>query len=78
MSALEAWLAARGLAPLNALLVKHGVDFDTLGELTEGDLREIGLSLGERKRLLRALHLRRSSGTTTNTPQAVPSEQKQQ
>jgi class 3 adenylate cyclase/predicted ATPase len=55
MSALGTWLAAHGLAPLLAPLARHGIDVETLGELTEADLREIGLSLGERKKLMRAI-----------------------
>ena len=55
MSSLEEWLAEHGLAALLAPLARHGIDLDTLGDLTEGDLREIGLSLGDRKRLMRAM-----------------------
>ena len=55
MSALEDWLTARGLTPLAERLAQHDIDLSALPELTETDLREIGLSIGERKHLLRAL-----------------------
>lgn len=71
MSALEDWLVARGLGPLHASLARHGVDLDTLGELTEADLREIGLSLGERKRLMRAVRESRQAPTTASALETI-------
>ena len=36
----------------------HGIEVDVLNELTEQDLTTIGLSLGDRKRLLKAIRAR--------------------
>lgn len=52
---LEAWLAALGLADCAPLFAAHDVDLDILSELSDADLKEIGLSLGQRRKLLRAL-----------------------
>ena len=52
---LRMWLEAHELASLNALLVANDVDLEVLPELTEADLKELGLSLGQRRRLMRAL-----------------------
>ncbi len=55
MDELERWLDGVGLQPLAAALRAHDVDLDILPELTEADLEKIGLSLGQRKRLLKAV-----------------------
>lgn len=54
-TSLDAWLAAHQLTHLAAPLVAEGVDLDVLGELTEADLQSLGIGLGDRKRLLRAI-----------------------
>src|SRR6188768_2437329 len=55
MSDLSRWLEDQGLGGLDATLAANGVDLDVLAELTEQDLAAIGISLGDRKRLLRAV-----------------------
>lgn len=55
MAGLVEWLEERGLAAHHAVLAENDVDLDVLSDLTDGDLRELGLSLGARKRLLRAV-----------------------
>jgi class 3 adenylate cyclase/tetratricopeptide (TPR) repeat protein len=52
---LKTWLSSVGLGSHADRFADHGVDWDVLFELTEADLRELGLSLGDRKRLMRAL-----------------------
>jgi class 3 adenylate cyclase/tetratricopeptide (TPR) repeat protein len=60
---LRMWLEAHELASLNALLAANDVDLEVLPELTEADLKELGLSLGQRRRLMRAL---RQTASTEN------------
>lgn len=55
LSDVRKWLAARGLEQVADRLVAQDVDLDVLPDLTDKDLRELGLSLGQRKRLLRAV-----------------------
>ena len=55
MSALEEWLDRHDLSALLPLLLENDIDVDVLDELSEDDLKEIGLSLGQRRRLLKAL-----------------------
>ena len=69
MSDLSRWLQDRGLGGLNATLAANGVDLDVLAELTEQDLSAIGISLGDRKRLLRAVRDR-----LTQSSAELPSE----
>ncbi|PSC06275.1 hypothetical protein SLNSH_03010, partial [Alsobacter soli] len=51
----EEWLAAIGLAELAPVFEAQHVAFDTLPAITEGDLKELGLTLGQRKRMMRAI-----------------------
>jgi class 3 adenylate cyclase/tetratricopeptide (TPR) repeat protein len=52
---LRSWLSGIGLGGHADRFVENGVDWDVLPELTEADLKELGLSLGDRKRLLKAI-----------------------
>jgi class 3 adenylate cyclase/tetratricopeptide (TPR) repeat protein len=56
MEDLRSWLSGIGLASHADNFADNGVDWDVLRELTEADLRELGLSLGDRKRLLKAIN----------------------
>ena len=49
------WLNAIGLGQYEALFREHEIDADVLPELTEADLEKIGVPLGHRKRLMRAI-----------------------
>ncbi|MEC5383382.1 AAA family ATPase [Aurantimonas sp. C2-6-R+9] len=53
---LEAWLRLVGLEALAPQLIEEDVDLAVLRELDEADLKELGLTLGQRRRLLKALH----------------------
>jgi len=49
------WLRSLGLGQYEALFRASDIDADILPELTEVDLERLGVSLGHRKRLLRAI-----------------------
>lgn len=55
MSQLERWLQRHELSSIAELLNSHDVTLDVLPDLTEQDLRELGLSLGLRRKLERAI-----------------------
>ena len=55
MGDISAWLTERGLAKYVAAFRDNDIDFDVLRSLSDGDLKELGLSLGDRKRLLQAV-----------------------
>lgn len=48
------WLASIRLEQYRQTFLKNGIDLDVVDELTDADLKELGLSLGDRKRFLRA------------------------
>src|ERR1700677_5009630 len=49
------WLRSLGLAQYETAFRQSDIDTGGLGELTESDLGQLGLSLGHRKRVLRAI-----------------------
>src|SRR6516165_1594505 len=61
------WLRSLGLGQYEALFRANEIDADILPELTDLDLKELGVPLGHRKRLLRAI-----SGLAATEPSAAP------
>src|SRR6202007_3391481 len=70
------WLRSLGLGQYEALFRASEIDDDILPELTDVDLKELGVPLGHRKRLLKAISglpapetLAAPSSSTGATPQ---------
>jgi class 3 adenylate cyclase/tetratricopeptide (TPR) repeat protein len=55
MAKVKEWLEDLGLGRYAELFAEHHIDFDVLADLTESDLAQLGVSLGDRKRLMRAI-----------------------
>ena len=55
MAKVKEWLEDIGLGRYAELFIEHRIDFDVLADLTEPDLAQLGVSLGDRKRLMRAI-----------------------
>jgi class 3 adenylate cyclase/tetratricopeptide (TPR) repeat protein len=55
MTSLAEWLASIGLGEYARRLAEEAVDFPDLRDLTEQDLKDLGLPLGHRRRMLRAI-----------------------
>ena len=49
------WLRTLGLGQYEPSFTQNAIDTDVLPELTEGDLEKLGIPLGDRKRLIRAI-----------------------
>ncbi|HEY8442211.1 MAG TPA: adenylate/guanylate cyclase domain-containing protein, partial [Xanthobacteraceae bacterium] len=49
------WLGRHGLGQHAELFADNNIDFSVLPDLTENDLEKLGISLGHRKKLLRAI-----------------------
>ena len=49
------WLRSLGLEQYETLFRENDIDVEVLSDLTDGDLEKIGVSLGHRKRLLKAV-----------------------
>ena len=52
---LKRWLEGIGLGHYTDLFAQQRLDLDVMGDLTESDLVALGLPLGDRKRLQRAM-----------------------
>ena len=50
------WLAAEALSQYVELFEQNRIELDVLSDLTERDLQDLGIPLGDRKRLLKAIH----------------------
>src|SRR6478736_9190434 len=49
------WLRNLGLERYELLFIENAIDSDVLTELTEGDLEKLGIPLGDRKRIVKAI-----------------------
>jgi class 3 adenylate cyclase len=66
------WLRSLGLGQYEALFRANEIDAEILPELTDADLEKLGVPLGHRKRLLRAISGLAAAGTLAETS-ALPS-----
>ncbi|MFB9268525.1 AAA family ATPase [Bradyrhizobium erythrophlei] len=55
MSAIREWLASIGLSEYAGRFVENAIDLSVLGDLTEQDLKDLGVLLGHRRKMLRAI-----------------------
>jgi class 3 adenylate cyclase/tetratricopeptide (TPR) repeat protein len=55
MREIDDWLEQLGLGEYAETFARNDIDFDVLVEISEHDLMELGVSFGNRKRLLRAI-----------------------
>jgi class 3 adenylate cyclase/tetratricopeptide (TPR) repeat protein len=58
MSSLRAWLESIGLHQYAEVFEQNDLELDVLGDLSDDELKELGVSLGHRKRLQRSLRER--------------------
>ena len=70
MAKLDEWLEEIGLSRYAKLFAEHHIDLDVLPDLTETDLAQLGMSLGDRKRLQRAIAA--LAGPSRSRPPANP------
>jgi class 3 adenylate cyclase/tetratricopeptide (TPR) repeat protein len=61
-----AWLRNLGLEKYEPAFIENAIDFDVLPELTEDDLEKLGIPLGDRKRVVRAI--KAILGASPSTP----------
>jgi class 3 adenylate cyclase len=58
MSTIAEWLASLGMSEYTGRFAEGDIDFDILGELTDHDFDRLGVSVGHRRRMLRAIRER--------------------
>ena len=55
MQQIEEWLEALGMSAYAQRFLENRIDISVLGDLNDQDLRELGIVLGDRKKILRAI-----------------------
>jgi class 3 adenylate cyclase/tetratricopeptide (TPR) repeat protein len=68
---LAEWLASYGLDQYAQTFAENNIDSSVLPDLTENDLEKLGVSLGHRKKLLRAIGALTAARQPTETTTAV-------
>ena len=68
MERLSSWLRNLGLSEYTQRFAENGIDFAVLPDLTEQDLKDIGVLLGHRRKLLRAIAELDSAPSVASTP----------
>src|SRR5690348_18313992 len=75
MTPFGTWLAEIGLGNYADVFAANKIDFDIIHQMTDADLRELGLALGDRKRLLQAIAgLKGQSATEAVTSASAPAK----
>jgi class 3 adenylate cyclase/tetratricopeptide (TPR) repeat protein len=64
---IDAWLNHLGLGCYVALFSENDIAMDVLPELVDADLKELGISLGHRKRLLKAIRELNTGGDVADS-----------
>jgi class 3 adenylate cyclase/tetratricopeptide (TPR) repeat protein len=72
MSDLRAWLRANGCEQYADAFAANDIGLDIVGELTDQDLAELGVSLGNRRRLLKAIGARAAAADPSAPPVPPP------
>ena len=55
MSAIAEWLTSLGLSEYTGRFMENGIDTSVLPDLTDQDLKDLGVLLGHRRKMLRAI-----------------------
>ena len=71
---ITAWLQGLGLQQYEQALRDNAIDAEVLLELTEADLEKLGILLGHRKKLLKAIATLGADNATPSHPIASPPE----
>ena len=61
MTGIAEWLASLGLGEYAQCFAENAIDLSVVPDLTEQDLKDLGVFLGHRRKMLRAIGLMRSS-----------------
>jgi class 3 adenylate cyclase/predicted ATPase len=70
---IEEWLARFDLSRFATTFRDNGIDLDVVAQLGDDDLRELGLTIGDRKRVLAAV----SASAAANPPAQAAAERRQ-
>src|ERR1700674_4239232 len=66
------WLRGLGLSEYEPVFLENKIDAEVLSDLTDGDLSQLGVPLGHRKRLLKAIAALGTTETAAKPPRPTP------
>src|SRR5690348_9999155 len=72
MQQVADWLAKLGMSEYAKIFAENRIDFSILPDLTEQDLKDLGVVLGDRRKLLRATGELGRAAESSNTKVPVP------
>ena len=78
MQQVADWLEKLGLSEYTALFAENGIDISVLRYLTDQDLKDIGVLLGHRRKMLAAISELTGATTVTSEAAAVEAQPKTQ
>src|SRR5215471_262369 len=67
MTGIAEWLASIGLGEYAQRFAENAIDLSVVGDLTEQDLKDLGVLLGHRRKILRAIAERKSEVLLSQT-----------
>ena len=70
MPTISEWLGSLGMSEYAQRFSENGIDISGLSHLTDEDLKDLGVLLGHRRKMLAAICER--GGAAPATPQAAP------
>jgi class 3 adenylate cyclase/predicted ATPase len=74
VATVQQWLEDLGLGQYAEVFADNAVDLDVLAELSDADLESLGILLGDRKRLLRAIASLGDDGVGVRADPAAPAQ----
>jgi class 3 adenylate cyclase/tetratricopeptide (TPR) repeat protein len=77
-ASLSGWLAEHGLEKYAERLSENAVGLDVLAQLTETDFKDLGIPLGDRKRMLRAMQALSEDARRQDAPQVEQHAERRQ
>jgi class 3 adenylate cyclase len=72
VSTIAEWLAGLGLSEYGQRFAENGIDLDVLQHLTDQDLKDIGVLLGHRRKMLAAIAQLAGGASSRAAPQPAP------
>jgi class 3 adenylate cyclase/predicted ATPase len=72
VATITEWLASQGLSEYAGRFAENGIDISVLPDLTDQDLKDIGVLLGHRRKMLRAIGELAGAKAATLPPAAAP------
>jgi hypothetical protein len=70
-STIAEWLMALGMSQYTERVTENGIDVSVLPELTKQDFEKLGVLLGHRRKMLRAIHDFGSAAVAVTAPPAL-------